>query len=54
MPERDNQTWIGNLQSTGAEREAALADLHATLLRVLPRALTCWLSSDNPALETLV
>ena len=54
MPERDNQTWIHDLQTTGSEREAALADLQATLLRVLPRALTRWLSPGDPALETLV
>jgi RNA polymerase sigma-70 factor, ECF subfamily len=54
MLERDNQTWIHDLHTTGPEREAALADLHATLLQVLPRALTRWLSPDNPTLETLV
>ncbi|HVM70241.1 MAG TPA: RNA polymerase sigma factor [Anaerolineales bacterium] len=54
MPERDNQTWIKNLQTRGADRDAALADLYATLLQVLPRALTRWLSTGDPALETLV
>ncbi len=54
MPERDNQTWIQDLRTPGADREAALEDLHATLLRLLPRALTRWLSSGDPALETLV
>jgi RNA polymerase sigma-70 factor (ECF subfamily) len=54
MSERDNQRWIHDLSTPGATREAALEDLHATLLRVLPRALTRWLSPDNPALETLV
>jgi RNA polymerase sigma-70 factor (ECF subfamily) len=54
MPERDNLTWIQDLQTSSPGREAALADLHATLLRVLPRALTRWLSPGDPALETLV
>ena len=53
MPERDNQTWIHDLQTIGPGREAALGDLHATLLRLLPRALTRWLSPADPALETL-
>jgi RNA polymerase sigma-70 factor, ECF subfamily len=54
MSERDNHTWVQNLRTPGADREAALADLHANLLRVLPRALTRWLSPGDPALETLV
>lgn len=53
MPERDNQSWIHDLQSPGPGREAALADIHATLLQALPRALTRWLSPGDPALETL-
>lgn len=53
MSERDNQRWIHDLSTPGATREAALEDLHNTLRRVLPRALTRWLSPDNPALETL-
>ncbi|MBI4732381.1 MAG: sigma-70 family RNA polymerase sigma factor [Chloroflexi bacterium] len=54
MSERDNQTWIHDLQTPGPEREAALSDLHATLLRVLPRGLTRWVSPNDPALEALV
>ncbi|MFH2039371.1 MAG: RNA polymerase sigma factor [Chloroflexota bacterium] len=54
MPDRDNQTWIHDLQPTSAERQAALIDLHAILQRVLPRALTRWLSPGDPALESLV
>ena len=53
MPERDNQTWIHDLQSPGSAREAALADLHTTLLQALPRLLTRWLSPGDPALEIL-
>jgi len=54
MSERDNETWIEDLNSAGPKQEAALADLHVTLLKVLPRALTRWLSPDDPSLETLV
>ena len=54
MLDRDNQTWIKDLQASGQVRETALADLHAILLRVLPNALTRWLSADDPALASLV
>ncbi len=54
MPDRDNHTWIQDLRSPGASREAALEDLHASLQRVLPRALTRWLSPGDPALAALV
>jgi RNA polymerase sigma-70 factor (ECF subfamily) len=40
---RDNQTWLADLKATGEQRDLALADLHATLLRVLPGALARWL-----------
>ncbi len=53
MSERDNETWIEDLNTPGPKQEAALADLHITLLKVLPRALTRWLSPDDPALEML-
>jgi RNA polymerase sigma-70 factor (ECF subfamily) len=54
MAVRDNQSWIHDLSTPGATREAALEDLHANLLRVLPRGLTRWVSSADPALEALV
>lgn len=54
MSERDNQGWIRDLSTPGPLREDALEDLHSTLLRILPRALTRWLSPGDPALETLV
>ena len=44
---RDNQTWVTDLQASGEQRDAALAHLHATLLRVLPAALARWLSPDT-------
>jgi RNA polymerase sigma-70 factor (ECF subfamily) len=54
MPDRDNHTWIQDLRTPGASREAALEDLHASLQRVLPHALTRWLSPGDPALNALV
>jgi len=54
MAERDNQRWIHDLRTPGAEQDTALADLHANLIRVLPHALTRWLSPGDPALENLV
>ena len=44
---RDNQTWLADLRGSGEQRDSALVDLHATLLRVLPAALTRWLSPDT-------
>jgi RNA polymerase sigma-70 factor (ECF subfamily) len=54
MHERENPTWIQDLSSSGAPREAALEDLHALLIRVLPHSLTRWLSPGDPALQALV
>jgi RNA polymerase sigma-70 factor (ECF subfamily) len=45
MP-RDNQTWLHDLRSPDA-RDSALADLHDVLARVLPNALSRWLSPDS-------
>lgn len=44
---RDNQTWLADLRSSDQRRETALAELRATLLRVLPSALSRWLSLDT-------
>ena len=44
---RDNETWLADLQSSGEQRDSALADLHTTLLRVLPGALSRWLSPET-------
>jgi len=54
MPERGTQKWIQDLQTPGLGQDTALADLHTALLRLLPRALSLWLSPDDPGLETLV
>ena len=44
---RNNETWLKDLHASGGQRDSALADLHATLLRVLPGALVRWLSPDT-------
>ena len=44
---RDNQTWLADLHSADQRRESALADLRAVLLRVLPSALSGWLSPNT-------
>lgn len=43
---RDNQTWLADLRASGEQRDSALADLSATLRRVLPGALARWLSPE--------
>lgn len=51
---RDNDTWLSDLHAAGAQRDAALADLRAMLLRALPQGLSNLLSPDNPAFESLI
>jgi RNA polymerase sigma-70 factor (ECF subfamily) len=45
--QRDNQTWLADLRSEGEQRDTALRDLHEILLRVLPNALSRWLSPES-------
>lgn len=54
MQTRDNETWLRDLRSEGAQKEAALDDLHAILLRVLPSALSRWLPTTSSHFETFV
>ena len=51
---RDNQTWLRDLRAGGAQRDAALADLRALLLRVLPQGIARWLSPENPVFEPFI
>jgi len=51
---RDNDEWLRDLRASGLQRDAALADLHALLLRMLPQGLSRWLPSDNPLFASLV
>jgi len=43
MP-RDNETWLNDLRASGEVRDTAIADLRGVLQRVLPKALSNWLS----------
>lgn len=54
MQTRDNETWLRNLRSEGAQKEAALDDLHAILLRILPSALSRWLPTTSSHFETFI
>jgi RNA polymerase sigma-70 factor, ECF subfamily len=54
MPTRSNESWLSDLRSDGAAREAALADLRDVIQHGLPYALSRWLSSDDPLFTPLV
>lgn len=49
--DRDNATWLAQLDSAGAEQHAALSDLREALLRGLRRALSDRPSADESLLE---
>ena len=51
---RDNDSWLRDLRASGAERDAALADLRALLIRALPQGLTTMLSPQNPEFEFFI
>ena len=51
---RDNETWLRDLRAGEAQRDAALADLRALLLRALPQGLSNWLSPENPEFESFI
>ena len=51
---RNNEAWLKDLRAEGAAKEAALEDLHAILLRVLPAALSRWLPSSSSHFETFI
>jgi len=44
---RDNQTWLADLHSEGEQRDIALNDLRELLLRILPNALSRYLSPEG-------
>ena len=54
MTTRSNKSWLSDLRSDGAAREAALADLREVIQHGLPYALSRWLSSDDPLFTPLV
>jgi RNA polymerase sigma-70 factor (ECF subfamily) len=47
LMQRDNQTWLTDLHSEGEQRDNALNDLREILLRVLPNALSRYLSPEG-------
>ncbi len=51
---RDNDTWLADLRAEGAQKDAALDDLHKILLRVLPSALSRWLPATSSHFDTFV
>lgn len=52
--QRDNQSWLADLRSEGLQRNNALNDLRDILLRVLPNALSRWLSPDSGHFEAFL
>lgn len=53
MVNRSNEEWLADLKSEGPDKEAALADLRAVILKGLPYALSNYLSPDNPQFKPL-
>lgn len=51
---RDNDTWLRDLRADSAQRDAALADLHALLIRGLPQGISSLLSPEHPSFESLI
>lgn len=61
--QRDNQSWLTDLRAEGEQRDRAINDLHEIILRILPNALSRYLSPksghfdaflDDVAQDTLV
>ena len=52
--QRDNQSWLADLRSEGEKRENALSDLREILLRVLPNALSRYLSPKDGHFEAFL
>jgi RNA polymerase sigma-70 factor, ECF subfamily len=48
---RDNQAWLADLRAEGEPHQSALDDLREIILRMLPKALSRWLSPDNSHFE---
>jgi RNA polymerase sigma-70 factor (ECF subfamily) len=54
MTSRTNEMWMSELRTTGAARDAALADLRAVIQHGLPYALSRWVSPEDPLFAPLV
>lgn len=44
---RDNQAWLADLNAKGNQRDAALEDLREIILRMLPKALSRWMTPND-------
>lgn len=51
---RSNSEWNEHLSSDGDEKEEALKDLRAVIVRGLPYALSSWLSPADPQFDDLI
>jgi len=54
MKKRSNEAWLTSLQTTGNEKESALADLREIIINSLPYALSKWISPTNPRFDPLI
>jgi RNA polymerase sigma-70 factor, ECF subfamily len=52
--DRDNQEWLTDLRTQGKKRQKALQDLRGILLRILPKALSRWLSPSSPHFDAFL
>lgn len=52
--ERDNETWLADLKSENNRRESALNDLREILMKILPKALSRWLSPTDPHFDAIL
>src|SRR6266498_5532055 len=51
---RDNDMWLRDLRAGGVQRDVALTDLRALLLRALPKGIGRWLPPENPEFEPFI
>lgn len=51
---RDNDMWLRDLRASGVQRDVALTDLRALLLRALPKGIASWLSPEHPEFEPFI
>ncbi len=51
---RDNDSWLRDLRAGGVQRDIALTDLRALLLRALPKGIAGWLSPEHPEFEPFI
>jgi RNA polymerase sigma-70 factor (ECF subfamily) len=53
MSKRSNEQWLADLRAEGPQKEAALEDLLAIIMRGLPYGLSRWLSPSSPQFDAL-